>query len=82
MVFLVNMIRTFIGGKTELGISLGILAGIAYITGLVPWLDSFEELTAILKVVGMLTGVALLTRVEDKKGMLKALQSLFSTWRR
>ena len=81
MVFLVNMIRTFIGGKTELGIIVTALAIATYVLPIAPGF-TFEALSVVLKIVGMLTGVALLSRVEDKRGMLKALQSLFSAWRK
>lgn len=81
MVFLVNMIRTWIGGKTELGILVSVLALVLYTLPIAPWL-TLDVLMALLKVVAMLTGVALLSRVEDKKGFLRAMQSLFSAWRK
>ena len=81
MVFLVNMIRTFIGGKTELGIIVSALAVAVYVLPVAPNF-TYEALTSVLYIVGALTGVALLSRVEDKKGFLKALQSLFGAWRK
>jgi len=81
MVFLVNMIRTFIGGKTELGIIVSALAVAVYVLPVAPNFG-YEALTSVLYIVGALTGVALLSRVEDKKGFLRALQSLFGAWRK
>ncbi len=82
MFAIVKMLRTFIGGKTELGIIVSLLALLAYALGLVSWLDEAEELTAVLKIIGALTGVALLSRVENKEGFLRALKSLFGSWRK
>lgn len=81
MVFLVNMIRTFIGGKTELGILVAGFAVAVYVLPIAPGF-TWEVLKTLLYIVGSLSGVALLSRVEDKKGMLKALQSLFAAWRK
>ncbi len=79
---LIKLLRTFIGGKTELGIIVSLLALLVYALGWVSWMDEADELIAILKIVGALTGVALLSRIEDKKGFLKALKSLFGSWRK
>ena len=78
---LVKLIRMFIGGKTELGILVSLGAVLVFILPIMPAF-SMEALLALLKVVGALTGVALLSRVEDKEGFLKALQSLFGAWRK
>ncbi len=81
MVFIVNMIRTFIGGKTELGIIVSALAVAVYVLPVAPNF-TFETLTSVLYIVGALTGVALLSRVEDKQGIIDAFKSLFRAWRK
>ena len=81
MVFLVNMIRTFIGGKTEVGIIVAALAIATYVLPIVPGF-TYEALTSVLYIVGALTGVALLGRVEDKQGTIDAFKSLFKAWRK
>lgn len=78
---LIKLIRTFIGGKTELGIIVSFVALVIYLLPIAPSFD-VVLLTRFLEVVGMLTGVALLSRIEDKEGFLKALKSLFGAWRR
>ncbi len=78
---LLKLIRTFIGGKTELGILVSLIALAAYILPIAPSFTN-EALFALLKVVGALTGVALLSRIEDKEGFVDAMASLFSAWRK
>jgi len=78
---LLKLIRTFIGGKTELGIIVSFGALIIYLLPIVPAFGA-DSLLSLLKVVGILTGVAHLSRVDDKEGFLRALKSLFSAWRR
>ena len=75
-----KFIRLFIGGKTEVGIIVSALAIAAYVLPVFPSF-TFEALESLLYVAGALTGVALLGRVEDKEGFLRALQSLFGAWR-
>ncbi|KKM95896.1 hypothetical protein LCGC14_1183580 [marine sediment metagenome] len=81
MITLINLVRTFIGGKTELGIIVSVVALIIYLLPIVPAFG-VDALLSLLKVVGILTGVALLSRIEDKKGFLKALKSLFGPWKK
>ena len=81
MVYLVNFIRTYIGGKTELGIIVAVLAGAIYILPIAPGF-TFELLTSVLYIVGGLTGVAALGRVEGEQGTIDAFKSLFSAWRK
>lgn len=81
MFALVKLVRTFVGGKTELGIIVSFVALIVYLLPIVPAFG-IDALLSLLKVVGILTGVALLSRIEDKEGFLKALKSLFGAWRR
>ena len=80
-VFITNMIRTWIGGKTELGILVSALAVAVYVLPVAPGF-TYEALTSVLYIVGALTGVALLGRVEDKQGMIDAFRSLFKSWRK
>lgn len=81
MVFLVNMIRTFIGGKTELGLIVAALAIATYVLPIAPGF-TYEALTSVLYIIGALTGVALLGRVENKQGTIDAFKSLFKAWRK
>ena len=78
---IIKLVRTFIGGKTELGIIVSVLALIVYLLPVVPAFG-VDALLSLLKVVGILTGVALLSRIEDKEGFLKALKSLFGAWKK
>ena len=81
MVYLVNLIRTYIGGKTELGIIVTIGAVVTYVLPIAPGF-TYEMLTSVLYIIGALTGVALLGRVEDKQGTIDAFKSLFKAWRK
>ena len=81
MLTLIKLIRTFIGGKTELGIIVSIVALIVYLLPVVPAFG-VDALLSLLKVVGILTGVALLSRIEDKEGFLEAMKSLFGAWKK
>ena len=80
-VLIVNTIRKYVGGKTELGILVSALAIAVYILPVAPGF-SYEALSSVLYIVGALTGVALLGRVEDKQGIIDAFKSLFKAWRR
>ncbi len=80
-VLIVNTIRKYIGGKTELGILLSTLAVAVYVLPVAPAF-TYEALSSVLYIVGALTGVALLGRVEDKQGMIDAFKSLFKAWRK
>ncbi len=81
MLTLINLVRTFIGGKTELGIIVSVVALIVYLLPVVPAFG-VDALLSLLKVVGILTGVALLSRIEDKRGFVEALKSLFGPWKK
>ncbi len=81
MFALLKLVRTLIGGKTELGIIVSVVALIVYLLPVVPAFG-VDALLSLLKVVGILTGVALLSRIEDKEGFLKALKSLFGAWKK
>ena len=81
MVYLVNFIRTYVGGKTELGIIVTVLAIAVYILPIAPGF-TYEMLTSVLYIIGALTGVALLGRVENKQDTIDAFKSLFKSWRK
>ena len=80
-VLIVNVIRKYVGGKTELGILVTALAVAVYVLPVAPNF-TFAALESVLYIVGALTGVALLGRVEDKQGMIDAFKSLFKAWRK
>ena len=82
MAWLMRLIRSFVGGKTEIGILISVLALVSYGFGWFKWLDEPSELTNFFTIVGSITGVALLSRIEDKEGFLKAFKTLFGPWRK
>jgi hypothetical protein len=82
MFSLLKWIRAFIGGKSEFGLIVSLLALVGYAVGWPAFIDTIEELLAFYSIVGTFTGVAFLSRIEDKEGFLKAIKTLFSAWRK
>ncbi len=78
---LLKLVRVFIGGKTELGLVVSFGALIVYLLPIAPGFG-VVQLIALYKVVAMLTGVALLSKIEDKEGFLNAIKSMFGPWRK
>ena len=74
---LMKLIRGLVGGKTELGIIISVVALVVFALPVAPWFG-VVQLIAFFKVVAIFTGVSLLSRIEDKEGFLKAIKSLFS----
>ena len=81
MLWILKLIRVYIGGKTEVGIVVSLFAIAIYV---LPVWDSFtyEVLKGFLGIVGSLTGVAFLSRVENKEGLLNGAQSLFAAFKK
>jgi len=82
MFTILSFVRKFIGGKTEFGIIASIIVLGAYALGWFPWLDDPNEILNILKILGAITGTALLGRIEDKKGFVEGLAALFGPLRK
>ncbi len=81
MFAVMKLIRGLVGGKTELGIIISVVALVVFALPVMPWFGAVQ-LIAFFKVVGIFTGVSLLSRIEDKKGFLEALKSLFTPARK
>ena len=81
MVWILKLIRVYIGGKTEVGIVASVVSIVVYV---LPVLDSFtyEALMGFLTIVASLTGVAFLSRVENKEGFIKGIASLFAGFKK
>ena len=81
MLWILKLIRIYIGGKSEVGILISVIAIAIYV---LPIWDAFtfEALTGLLAIVASLTGVAFLSRVENKKGFVNGLKSLFAAFRK
>lgn len=81
MFALLKLVRAFIGGKTELGL---VVLGLSLLVFILPIAPGFTwgVMSNVLYIVGAITGTALASRIEDKEGVIKALQSLFGAWRK
>ena len=75
MFILLSTIRGLIGGITELGLLVCALALAVYVLPIFPGF-TWESLTSVLYIAGAITGTAFLSRVEDKKGVIKAFKNL------
>ena len=75
MFIILKLSRTYIGGKTEVGMIVASIATLVYllpVARVVTW-DIYQS---VLELVALVTGVAFLSRVENKKGVLNAGMSL------
>ena len=73
---LLKLVREFIGGKTELGLIIMLVAVGVYVLPIAPDFD-WEALMGLLTAFGGMTGVAMASRIEAKEGIIKAIRSLF-----
>lgn len=80
MLWILRLIRAYIGGKTEVGIIVGIGFTLSYAFGW--WPDSYDILRGIWGVIGALTGVAFAGRIENQEGVVNALKSLFASFKK
>jgi len=78
MSFILRWIRSFVGGKTEIGLILSAIMLLLFIFADIPWLNEAEEVLKVLGFIGAATGTALLGRIENQKGFLSALKTLFN----
>lgn len=76
MLMLLKFVRKWIGGKSEAGVLAFIFAAILWLVW--PAFDT-QAFLQTAKLIGMLTGVALLDRIEDKEGFLNALKSIIDS---
>lgn len=66
-------------GKSEIGIFLHLLMLALYLLPILPILD-YDLMIKIQVVLSAFTGSSLLSRIQDKKTLLKALNSIFLSW--
>jgi len=78
MFLILKLIRTYIGGKTEVGMIVASIATLVYLLPIAPGF-TWDIYQAVLNLIAVITGVAFLSRVENKKGVLNAVKSLFAT---
>jgi len=77
MFIILKLIRTYIGGKTEVGMIVASIATLVYLLPVAPGF-TWDIYQAVLELVAVVTGVAFLSRIENKKGVLNAVKSLFA----
>jgi len=77
MFLILKLIRTYIGGKTEVGMIVASIATLVYLLPVAPGF-TWDIYQAVLELVAVVTGVAFLSRIENKKGVLNAVKSLFA----
>ena len=81
MFWILKLLRVYIGGKTETGILLSVIAISLYV---LPVLDkfNFDMLVAVMTIIATWTGTAFLGRIENKRGVVDGFKSLFAAFRK